>query len=141
MNDYLWTLLLLLGYIILSLLGRKKKKRPPVAKPSASRSMEAALQDLLGYATPVPVQPEHISVQDVPFLPEPRARETAMPEDQPVAHASTAQPPIAATSTVINPWGERLRSARSARDAFMLSVIFGPPRAVRSPLRQPGSSH
>ncbi len=141
MNDYLWTLLLLLGYIILSLLGRKKKKRPPVAKPSASRSMEEALQDLLGYATPVPAQTEHISVQDVPFLPEPPVRETTVPEDPPLADASTVQPPIAATPPVINPWSERLRSAGSAREAFMLSVIFGAPRAVRSPLRQPGSSH
>lgn len=139
MNDYLWTLVLLLGYIILSLLGRKKKRKAPAQKP-ASRSMEEALQDLLGYAAPAPAQPEHFDIEDVPFLPESSAPEAPVPQDPLIPDAPILQPLKAAAPPPPNPWSAKLRAPRSAREAFVLSVLFGAPRAMRPPVRLPGTA-
>lgn len=140
MNDYLWTLLLLLGYIILSLLGRKKKRAAPAQKP-ASRSMEEALKDLLGYAAPAPSQPEHFGVHEVPFVPESAAPEGPLAQDPLIPDALISQPQQAAATPNPNPWSKKLSTPPSAREAFILSVIFGAPRAMRSPIRHPGTSH
>ena len=141
MNDYLWTLVLLLGYIILSLLGRKKKRKAPARQP-APRSMEAALQDLLGYATPAPSpRPEHLAIQDVPFLPEDPASESAVLQDPAVPEPPVSRTLQGSAPPAPNPWSKKLRAPHSARDAFVLSVIFGAPRAMRPPTYHPRAGH
>ncbi len=142
MNDFIWTLALLLGYIILSLLGRRKKQRRSTT-PAKARSMEDALQDLVGFGAPVTSQPENLRVHDAPFTPNPPdammpARERGLPRTASAKEATrlaASDPPIRRRTLF-----ENLRNPRSARDAFVLSEIFGAPRAMRLPIRRPGAS-